>query len=71
MKLSVWAKDVAGISYSTAYRLYRRGQLPVPSYQLPTGTIIVEAEPSLESRLMKENEKLRIEVAKLKAKKSD
>src|SRR5260370_7749629 len=39
MKLSSYAKKL-GIHYNTAYRLFKRGQ--IPGYQLPTGTVIVE-----------------------------
>lgn len=39
MKLSDWAKN-QGISYKTAWRLYKQGH--IKGYQLPTGTIIVE-----------------------------
>ena len=39
MKLSNYAKQI-GISYNTAWRMWKRGQLP--GYQLPTGTVIVE-----------------------------
>ena len=42
MKLSSYAKKL-GIHYNTAYRLFKRGQ--IPGYQLPTGTVIVE-EPA-------------------------
>ena len=38
MKLSDYAKS-AGISYQTAWRMWKRGELN--AYQLPTGTIIV------------------------------
>jgi len=41
MKLSTWAKQ-QGINYKTAYRWFRAGMLPVPSRQLPTGTILVD-----------------------------
>ena len=40
MKLSVWAKQ-QGLTYKTAWRLWREGKLPVPSEQLPTGTVIL------------------------------
>ena len=40
MKLSVWAKT-QGICYTTAWRMFRDGRLPVPSEQLATGTVIV------------------------------
>ena len=43
MKLSVWAKK-NGISYKTAHRLFRAGELPVPVTQLATGTILVHEE---------------------------
>lgn len=43
MKLSAWANK-NGISYQTAWRMFRDGRLPVPSEQLPTGTIIVHVE---------------------------
>lgn len=47
MKLSQWAKQ-QGISYSTAWRMWRTGRLPVPVEQLATGTLIVHppAAPS-------------------------
>jgi predicted site-specific integrase-resolvase len=44
MKLSVWAKQ-QGVSYKTAWRLWRAGKLPVPAEQLETGTVVVHAEP--------------------------
>lgn len=43
MKLSTFAKEY-GISYKTAYRWFKSGELPYPSEQLPTGTIIVHKE---------------------------
>lgn len=43
MKLSQWAKQ-KGLSYKTAYRMYKEGKLPVTSEQLPTGTILVYPE---------------------------
>ena len=39
MKLSSYAKKL-GIHDNTAYRLFKRGQ--IPGYQLPTGTVIIE-----------------------------
>src|SRR5258708_29832163 len=39
MKLSSYAKPI-GISYNTAWRLWKRGQ--IPGYQLPTGTVIID-----------------------------
>ncbi len=44
MKLSVWAKS-QGISYKTAWRMWKDGRLPVPAQQMATGTVIVHAEP--------------------------
>ncbi|HEB33147.1 MAG TPA: IS607 family transposase [Spirochaetes bacterium] len=41
MKLSTWAKK-QGISYQTAWRLWKTGRLPLPAEQLATGTIIVK-----------------------------
>ncbi|MBK8168618.1 MAG: IS607 family transposase [bacterium] len=43
MKLSVWAR-AQGISYKTAWRMWKAGTLPVPAEQLATGTVIVHAE---------------------------
>jgi predicted site-specific integrase-resolvase len=40
MKLSAYAKQ-QGISYQTAWRMWRRGELP--AYQLPSGTVLVNA----------------------------
>lgn len=46
MKLSTWAKT-QGISYTTAWRWWKAGKLPVPSEQVASGTIIVhESSPS-------------------------
>lgn len=42
MKLSVWA-ELQGVSYKTAWRMWKAGTLPVPSEQLATGTVIVHA----------------------------
>lgn len=41
MKLSVWAKQ-QGLSYRTAWNLFKSDKLPVKSQQLSTGTILVE-----------------------------
>jgi putative resolvase len=43
MKLSTYAKK-AGVSYKTAYRWWKAGQLD--AYQMPTGTVVVR-EPTL------------------------
>jgi putative resolvase len=40
MKFSVWAKE-SGLTYKTAWRMWRDGTLPVPAEQLATGTILV------------------------------
>jgi predicted site-specific integrase-resolvase len=40
MKLIDWAKQ-EGIKYQTAWKWFRDGILPIPSTQLPTGTILV------------------------------
>lgn len=47
MKLSVWAKS-QGISYKTAWRMWKAGSLPVPAKQLPTGTVIIQAESQVQ-----------------------
>ena len=44
MKLTDWAKQ-NGLSYVTAWRLFRDGKLPVRATQLETGTILVHPEP--------------------------
>ncbi|MCL6092180.1 MAG: IS607 family transposase [Actinobacteria bacterium] len=41
MKLSEWARR-QGIGYHTAWAWYKKGILPVPAVQLPTGTILVD-----------------------------
>jgi len=43
MKLADWARG-QGIRYKTAYDWFRKGILPVPSRQMPTGTILVYPE---------------------------
>jgi len=43
MKLTDWAKE-NGLSYVTAWRLFRSGKLPVRATQLATGTILVHPE---------------------------
>jgi putative resolvase len=40
MKLVDWAKQ-QGIKYATAWKWFKAGILPIPSTQLPTGTILV------------------------------
>jgi putative resolvase len=46
MKLADWARK-NGLDYKTAYRLYRSGQFPRPTEQLPTGTILVHEIPAI------------------------
>ncbi|MFW9780585.1 MAG: IS607 family transposase [Candidatus Heimdallarchaeota archaeon] len=41
MKLSTWAKEI-GITYNAAWRMFKAGKIPHPTWQLPTGTIIVD-----------------------------
>lgn len=41
MKLSDWAR-ADGVSYKTAWLWWKKGQLPVPARQLPSGTILVD-----------------------------
>jgi len=41
MKLSDWAR-ANGVSYKTAWLWWKKGQLPVPARQLPSGTILVD-----------------------------
>jgi hypothetical protein len=48
MKLKEWAKK-EGISYQTAYRWFKAGELPVKAYQSESGTIIVQDESSSSS----------------------
>ena len=43
MKLTDWAQE-NGLSYITAWRLFRDGKLPVRATQLATGTILVHPE---------------------------
>lgn len=43
MKLSQWAKQ-QGISYTTAWRWWKQGRLPVKATQTPSGTILVAPE---------------------------
>ena len=40
MKLSAWAK-ANGLTYKTAWRMWRDGTLPIPAEQLATGTVLV------------------------------
>jgi len=51
MRLSEWARR-EGIHYTTAWRWWRAGKLPVPARQTPTGTILVDVEPSRAGRLV-------------------
>src|SRR5713101_7379890 len=45
MKLSVWAGK-NGLSYKTAWRLWKTGRLPLPAEQLATGTVLVHELPT-------------------------
>jgi putative resolvase len=47
VKLSVWAKR-EGITYQTAWRMFKAGRLPMSAKQYPTGTIIVDERPAEE-----------------------
>jgi putative resolvase len=51
MKLSEWARG-EGIHYTTAWRWWRSGKLPVPAQQTSTGTILVDVQPSRAGRLV-------------------
>lgn len=46
MKLSAYAKQ-QGISYQTAWRMWRRGELP--AHQLPSGTVLVDILPAAQA----------------------
>ena len=48
MKLSVWA-ELQGISYKTAWRMWKAKTLPVPAHQLPTGTVVIEVAQRADS----------------------
>lgn len=48
MKLSVWA-ELQGISYKTAWRMWKAKTLPVPAHQLPTGTVVIETAQRADS----------------------
>lgn len=41
MKLSEWAKK-QGVTYKTAWRWWKAGQLPVPATQMASGTVVVQ-----------------------------
>jgi putative resolvase len=49
MKLSEWAER-QGIHYMTAWRWWKAGKLPVPAYQTPSGSIMVELPGSQPGR---------------------
>jgi len=51
VKLSEWAQR-EGIHYTTAWRWWRAGKLPVPARQTSTGTILVDVQPSRAGRLV-------------------
>jgi predicted site-specific integrase-resolvase len=50
MTLTDCAKET-GLSYVTAWRLFRAGKLPVRATQLETGTILVHPEPVAKGRV--------------------
>lgn len=50
MKLSAWAKK-AGITYRTAWQLFKGGNLPCKAYQLAIGTVIVEENEAKSQRV--------------------
>ncbi len=41
MKLSEWAER-EGVHYQTAWRWFRDGKMPVPTYKAPSGAILVD-----------------------------
>jgi putative resolvase len=51
MKLSEWAQR-QGIHYMTAWRWWKAGKLPVPAYQTPSGSIMVELADSPPGRVV-------------------
>ena len=51
MKLSEWAKK-NGLSYRTAWRLFKAGSLPCRSEQLKTGTILVHPEKVMATKIV-------------------
>ncbi|MFP3158846.1 MAG: IS607 family transposase [Hydrogenobaculum sp.] len=53
MKLSQWAKKL-GISYRTAWRMYKNGQIP-NAVKLPTGSIIVLEDECENKSIVEEN----------------
>lgn len=50
MKLSKWAKD-QGITYGTALKWFHNKNLPVPSEQLSSGTILVHPDRNVNENL--------------------
>ena len=46
MKRSDWARG-EGIAYVTAWRWWKRGRLPVPAHQTPSGSILVDLPPEV------------------------
>jgi len=48
MKLSEWANS-KGISYRSAWRMWKAGRMPVPVEQLPTGTLVVHSADQMPS----------------------
>ena len=52
MKLSEWAKK-NGLTYVTAYNLFKSGSLPGKVVQLKTGTILVSETDEIEKSNLK------------------
>jgi len=46
MKLSDWARK-EGISYQTAWRMWKQNKLPYPARQLPTDTILIDVPDNI------------------------
>jgi predicted site-specific integrase-resolvase len=43
MKLADWARQ-NGLTYKTAWRMWKTGKLPVRAEQMPTGSVIVHVD---------------------------
>ncbi len=50
MKLSVWAKQ-QGITYQAAWKWWKAGKLPVEAEQMPTGTIIIKEQKTVQGTI--------------------
>ena len=60
MKLNPWAKQ-QGLSYKTAWRLWKAGKLPVPAEKLATGTVILQMARGGEKRAKRAMEAIQCE----------